>query len=115
MAELKHAEGILKDNWPCVTDALAREPGIHDPVALVMDFRFDRARHLARLLCGAAVADGLGPDQLVLVGVACRRDAADALALVSPRAARRLRRKRAPAGAALAVVVGDGWTFVKAV
>jgi hypothetical protein len=56
-----------------------------------------------------------GPDELVLVAVSGRRDAADALALVSPKAARRLGRKRIPVGHALVVTVGDGWIIGKAV
>ncbi len=108
------ARDTLLENWPCVADALAREPGIRHPVALLMDFRSARARRLARLLCGEDRVEGLeaagGPGGLVLVAVAGRRDAADALALVSPRAARRLRRTRASPGTALVVVVGDGCT-----
>jgi hypothetical protein len=113
MSKLEDARDILRENWAYVADALAREAGVRDPVALLLDFRFAGARRLGRQLCWDANVEeleaGCGPDELVLVGVANRRDAAAALALVSPRTARRIRRRRIPAGHALAVVVGDGW------
>lgn len=99
---MTEAKDILHENWDSVADALTRGPGVRYPVALLLDFRFARARRLGRRLCWDAKVEELeaecGTHGLVLVAVADRRDAADALALVSPQAARRLERKRMPTG-----------------